>query len=126
MITFFNYCFYRYAKFYKKWGDNGPYVMAFGLLFLAIALYLGSIINFLLYQVGIKYTDQINIGVIVFCCILDFVFSILMDSEGRYKKLEKKYKNEDNVKLKGWGVGLFILFAFLCYIASLVVFRTIG
>ena len=125
MITFFNYCFYRYAKFYKKWGDNGPYVMAFGLLFLAIALYLGSIINILLYQVGIKYTDQINIGVVVFCCILDFVFSILMDSEGRYKKLEKKYKNEDNVKLKGWGVGLFILFAFLCYIASLLIFKTV-
>ena len=125
MITFFNYCFYRYAKFYKKWGDNGPYVMAFGLLFLAIALYLGSIINLLLYQVGIKYTDQINIGVVVFCCILDFVFSILMDSEGRYKKLEKKYKNEDNVKLKGWGVGLFILFAFLCYIASLLIFKTV-
>ncbi len=125
MITFFNYCFYRYAKFYKKWGDNGPYVMAFGLLFLAIALYLGSIINFLLYQVGIEYTDQINIGIAVFCCFLDFVFSILMDSEGRYKKLEKKYKNEDNVKLKGWGVGLFILFAFLCYIASLLIFKTV-
>ena len=124
MITFFNYCFYRYAKFYKKWGDNGPYVMAFGLLFLAIALYLGSIINFLLYQVGIEYTDQINIGIAVFCCFLDFIFSILMDSEGRYKKLEKKYKNEDNVKLKGWGVGLFILFAFLCYIASLLIFKT--
>ena len=125
MITFFNYCFYRYAKFYKKWGDNGPYVMAFGLLFLAIALYLGSIINFLLYQVGIEYTDQINIGIAVFCCFLDFVFSILMDSEGRYKKLEKKYKNEDNVKLKGWGVGLFILFAFLCYIASLLIFKKV-
>ena len=125
MITFFNYCFYRYAKFYKKWGDNGPYVMAFGLLFLAIALYLGSIINFLFYQVGIEYTDQINIGIVVFCFILDFVFSILMDSEGRYKKLEKKYKNEDNVKLKGWGVGLFILFAFLCYIASLLIFKTV-
>lgn len=125
MITFFNYCFYRYAKFYKKWGDNGPYVMAFGLLFLAIALYLGSIINFLLYQVGIEYTDQINIGIAVFCCFLDFIFSILMDSEGRYKKLEKKYKNEDNVKLKGWGVGLFVLFAFLCYIASLLIFKTV-
>ena len=125
MITFFNYCFYRYAKFYKKWGNNGPYVMAFGLLFLAIALYLGSIINFLLYQVGIEYTDQINIGIAVFCCFLDFIFSILMDSEGRYKKLEKKYKNEDNVKLKGWGVGLFILFAFLCYIASLLIFKTV-
>ena len=125
MITFFNYCFYHYAKFYKKWGDNGPYVMAFGLLFLAIALYLGSIINFLLYQVGIEYTDQINIGIAVFCCFLDFIFSILMDSEGRYKKLEKKYKNEDNVKLKGWGVGLFILFAFLCYIASLLIFKTV-
>lgn len=125
MITFFNYCFYRYAKFYKKWGDNGPYVMAFGLLFLAIALYLGSIINFLLYQVGIEYTDQINIGIAVFCCFLDFIFSILMDSEGRYKKLEKKYKNEDNVKLKGWGVGLFILFAFLCYIASLLIFKMV-
>ena len=125
MITFFNYCFYRYAKFYKKWGDNGPYVMAFGLLFLAIALYLSSIINFLLYQVGIEYTDQINIGIAVFCCFLDFIFSILMDSEGRYKKLEKKYKNEDNVKLKGWGVGLFILFAFLCYIASLLIFKTV-
>ena len=125
MITFFNYCFYRYAKFYKKWGDNGPYVMAFGLLFLAIALYLGSIINFLLYQVGIEYTDQINIGIAIFCCFLDFIFSILMDSEGRYKKLEKKYKNEDNVKLKGWGVGLFILFAFLCYIASLLIFKTV-
>ena len=125
MITFFNYCFYRYAKFYKKWGDNGPYVMAFGLLFLAIALYLGSIINFLLYQVGIEYTDQINIGIAVFCCFLDFIFSILMDSEGRYKKLEKKYKTEDNVKLKGWGVGLFILFAFLCYIASLLIFKTV-
>ena len=125
MITFFNYCFYRYAKFYKKWGDNGPYVMAFGLLFLAIALYLGSIINFLLYQVGIEYTDQINIGIAVFCCFLDYIFSILMDSEGRYKKLEKKYKNEDNVKLKGWGVGLFILFAFLCYIASLLIFKTV-
>ena len=125
MITFFNYCFYRYAKFYKKLGDNGPYVMAFGLLFLAIALYLGSIINFLLYQVGIEYTDQINIGIAVFCCFLDFIFSILMDSEGRYKKLEKKYKNEDNVKLKGWGVGLFILFAFLCYIASLLIFKTV-
>ena len=125
MITFFNYCFYRYAKFYKKWGDNGPYVMAFGLLFLAIALYLGSIINFLLYQVGIEYTDQINIGIAVFCCFLDFIFSILMDSEGRYKKLEKKYKNEDNVKMKGWGVGLFILFAFLCYIASLLIFKKV-
>ena len=125
MITFFNYCFYRYAKFYKKWGDNGPYVMAFGLLFLAIALYLGSIINFLLYQVGIEYTDKINIGIAIFCCFLDFIFSILMDSEGRYKKLEKKYKNEDNVKLKGWGVGLFILFAFLCYIASLLIFKTV-
>ena len=125
MITFFNYCFYRYAKFYKKWGDNGPYVMAFGLLFLAIALFLGSIINFLLYQVGIEYTDQINIGIAVFCCFLDFIFSILMDSEGRYKKLEKKYKNEDNIKLKGWGVGLFILFAFLCYIASLLIFKTV-
>ena len=36
-----------------------------------------------------------------------------------------KYKNEDNVKLKGWGVGLFILFAFLCYIASLLIFRMV-
>lgn len=37
MRTIFNYCFYRYAKFYKEWGDNGPYIMAFGLLFLTIA-----------------------------------------------------------------------------------------
>ena len=124
MITFFNYCFYRYAKFYKKWGDNGPYVMAFGLLFLAIALYLGSIINFLLYLVGIEYTDKINIGIAVFCVVLDFVFSILLDSEGRYKKLERKYKKENNIKLKGWGVGLFIVFGLICYITSLIIFKT--
>ena len=126
MKTFFNYCFYRYAKFYKEWGDNGPYVMAFGLLFLTIALYLCSIINLVFYLSGKEYSSKINIGIVVFCCVLDFVFSIFMDSESRYKRLEKKYKNEDNIKLKGWGVGLFILFAFLCYIASLVVFRTIG
>ena len=27
MRTFFNYCFYRYAKFYKEWGDNGRYLL---------------------------------------------------------------------------------------------------
>ena len=124
MKSFFNYCFYRYAKFYKEWGDNGPYIMAFGLLFLTIALYLGSIINFLFYQIGIEYSDKVNIGVVVFCCVIAFVFSILMDSEGRYKKLEKKYKNENKVKLKGWGVGLFIVFGLICYIVSLVVFKT--
>lgn len=124
MKTFFNYCFYRYAKFYKEWGQNGPYVVAFGLLFLTIALYLGAIINILLYLLGIEYTDAINIGIVVFCFGLDFVFSILLDSEGRYKKLEKKYKNEDNVKLKGWGVGLFIVLGFVCYITSLIVFKT--
>jgi len=98
--------------------------MAFGLLFFTIALYLGSIINFLFYLLGIEYTDQINIGIVVFCCVLDFVYSILLDSEGRYKELERKYKNEDNVKLKGWGVGLFILFGFICYITSLIIFKT--
>lgn len=124
MSTFFNYCFYRYAKFYKEWGDNGPYIMAFGLLFLTIALYLGSIINFLLYQIGIEYTNKTSLGVAVFCVVLDFVFSILLDSEGRYKKLARKYKKETNVKLKGWGVGLFIVFGFICYITSLIVFKT--
>ena len=125
MKTFLNYCFYRYAKFYKEWGDNGPYIMAFGLLFLTIALYLGSIINFLFYQIGMEYSDKVNIGVAVFCCVFDFVFSILLDGEGRYKKLEKKYKNENNVKLKGWGVGLFIVFGLICYIVSLMVFKTV-
>ena len=124
MSTFFNYCFYRYAKFYKEWGDNGPYIMAFGLLFLTIALYLGSIVNFLLYIVGLEYTDKVKTGIVVFCFVLDFVFSILLDSESRYKKLEKKYKKETNVKLKGWGVGLFIVFGFICYITSLIVFKT--
>lgn len=124
MKSFLNYCFYRYAKFYKGWGDNGPYIMAFGLLFFTIALYLGSIINFLFYLLGIEYTDKINIGIVVFCCVLDFVYSILLDSESRYKELERKHKNEDNVKLKGWGVGLFILFGFICYITSLIIFKT--
>ena len=124
MKTFFNYCFYRYAKFYKEWGDSRPYIMAFGLLFLTIAFYLGSILNMVLFLTGIEYTNKINLGVIIFCIILNFVFCFLLDAEGRYKTLEKKYKSENNAKLKGWGVGLFIVFGLICYIVSLVVFKT--
>ena len=124
MKTFFNYCFYRYAKFYKEWGDSGPYIMAFGLLFLTIAFYLGSILNMVLFLNGIEYTNKINLGVIIFCVILNFVFCFLFDAEGQYKMLEKKYKNENYAKLKGWGVGLFIVFGLICYIVSLLVFKT--
>ena len=70
------------------------------------------------------WSNKINLGVIIFCVILNFVFCFLLDAEGRYKTLEKKYKSENNAKLKGWGVGLFIVFGMICYIISLVVFKT--
>lgn len=41
--------------------------------------------------------------------LLEFFYDHYVYTEERYKRLEKKYKNEKNKKIKGWGVVLYVI-----------------
>jgi phosphatidylserine synthase len=112
METFFEYCFYRAAKFYKRCGERITYIASGkGTLFLGLFANILTVLLFIFYLLNVKFNPKI----IYVGCIILFILSFFILNEKKYKELDKKYKKEKKSKLKGWLVFLYILGSVLLY-----------
>jgi len=114
LLHFFEYCFYRCAssKFAKKFekeedSDIAPCVW--------ITLCQSwNIIMFIMIFYIITDDEFDFITVYISICIpLVLVNALFLLTRKKYEALKIRYKDEKNKKLKGWGVGLYILLSFL-------------
>lgn len=110
-MNFFDYCFYRAARAYKKKEDD--YVMMGAVI---MALTIASLILFII----IIIIKDINLNIIYTVAFPVIGFSFLFFNEKRYLRLENSYdwENEKNRKLKGWLVALFLIGSLLITFAT--------
>jgi Flp pilus assembly protein TadB len=100
MKTFINYCFYRASKLYKSWSETNIYYISgrYAVVLALVSNVLTLIGLFCLFILGYGY----SINVVYVVVIILAVLGILVLHEKDYKRLEQRYKNEKNSKLKGW------------------------
>lgn len=119
MKTFFEYCFYRASKFYKSWGEtNNYYNSGKAVLILALTSNILTLIGLFCFFI-LGYGYSINVVYLVFITLT--VLSIFVLREKDYKRLEQRYKNEKNSKLKGWLVFFYVIVSFVLYFISLYI-----
>lgn len=119
MRIFFEYCFYRAAKFYKSWGENNNYYISGKFsLFLALCANLLTLIGLFYFIFGTKY----SINIVYLVWILLSVLSFFILNRKKYAELEQRYKEERNSKLKGWLVFLYIIGSIILFFVSLYLY----
>jgi Flp pilus assembly protein TadB len=116
MKTFIYYCFYRASKFYKSWGETNIYYISgrYAVVLALVSNVLTLIGLFCLFILGYGY----SINVVYVVVIILAVLGILVLREKDYKRLEQRYKNEKNSKLKGWLVFFYIIGSVIFYFIS--------
>lgn len=123
MRKLFNYLYYRYANFYKNWGDGTPYRGGYILLFIAIQAYSLTIINVIFHVFKIQMPENFVICFTIPMMILAIMFSFVFDSKKKYEKLHEVYKDEENKKRKIIFAWLFLVVAILLYVFTLICIR---
>jgi len=119
MKTFFEYCFYRSAKFYKSWGENNNfYISGKFSLFLALCCNTLTLIVLIYSLLGTKY----SINIVYLVWILLSVLSFFVLNKKKFAELAEKYKDEKNSKLKGWLVFTYIVGSVILFFVSIYVF----
>jgi hypothetical protein len=116
MYTFFEYCFYRIHFLYvhKKIASD-PNIYASGLVSGCQLFNVLTIIN--IFQIFTNSTYDGDIKFLIWSIALP-IFLInyfILLTEKKYIKLKEKYKEENNRKLKGWGVALYESLSILIY-----------
>lgn len=130
MKQFFQYIYYRIAKSYKNiFGiEEAPGFLliqscySWGLLVLVtiLCVYVLALETIVLWWFGVKTNNwHIIITFIPFGLFYFFAEHFIGDLRIRYKALEERYKNEKLSWLKGIGVFLFVVFAFVSYFVTL-------
>ena len=102
MRKLFNYLYYRYANFYKNWGDETPYIGGYILLFIAIQAYSLTIINVIFHVFKIQMPENFVICFTIPMMIFAIIFSFVFDSKNKYEKLHEVYKDEEKQKAQDY------------------------
>lgn len=114
MKTFFEYCFYRSAKFYKRW-EHSYHVSGKFALFLALYANVLTLISIFCAIFDTSY----GLDIIYLIGGLFGILQFFILDKRKYKELEKRYKGEKNSKLKGWLVFAYIVISVVVYALSL-------
>lgn len=122
----FNYLYYRYASFYKNWGDNSPYLGGYILLFIAIQGYLLTIVNVLSYVFRIQTPKNLVIYSTIPMLILVIMFTFVFDGKKKYEELHELFKDGETKKCKMIFPWFFFIFAILLYTLTLILARVNG
>jgi len=113
----FNYVFYKSSIFYEKWGEENGYIAGGVVTSMSIVSILLSVLIFVLH---FCFNETINSAfvwiAVIICGALSFFFK-----EEKYKELKEKYVGEDNSKLKGWLVFLYVIGTVGLYFMSLYI-----
>ena len=125
MKTLFYYCYYRIASFYRSCYDgdylNQGYSILFFTFFLitsSIGVPISSIINKELTKI-----DFFIMGMPFFIWYIWIVFFLSKEYKmEKFKQLEKRYKNENHKKLKGWLIALYAFGTLVLYLVMLGIF----
>ena len=123
MMACLDYVFYRITKCYIKHGETfddwpGYIIVAASVGFWACGV-LFLLFGLLGYSLPTAKAHMIVYGVLFLISLI--LFRKRYISESLYRQLCKKYNQETNAKLKGWGVFLFIIFSILFYLFGLYV-----
>ena len=101
--------YYRTAKFYKFFGENGYESIGMIILLGSFSFYFIAILYFLSLFFKLPFHDELAGAIIlVFTIIGSFV-----GNEKLFKKLELIYKEDRNKKMKGSLIAFFHMFSFI-------------
>jgi len=115
LLHFFEYCFYRCTdcKFSQKSDKDAPHLAPIAWITACQAWNILTIITIYYIIIDTKF-DFIAIVPPIFITIslVNFLFFL---TKKKYGELKEYYKDEENRKLKGWGVALYIFLSFLIW-----------
>ncbi len=115
MKDLFLYIYYRIVRFYKYWEDWDPLVKGMMFFLLILSFYLSSFVVIFLSCKGMDPPIEL-LGILAAASA--FIGSFF-STEKLYSRLDNKYRNEPNNKLKGWLVFAFVIGGFLSFFISL-------
>lgn len=108
IINFLDYCFYRACCFHKR----HPFFFsdfAYGASTFLGVTHFFHIMSLSLIWSAITGLECNAVYLLIISLLLEFYYDHYVYTEERYKGLEKKYKNEKNKIIKGWGVVLYVM-----------------
>ena len=104
-MKFFSYCFYRISSAYKFLDSTGYYIYGSGVVSACQSFNTITIISVLLSFSRYKLSNEIITTTIIFY----FVINFFLYGKDKYKKLQKRWKDEKHKTLKGWFVFVYII-----------------
>lgn len=114
IIVFWDYFFYRAYCFFKR----HPFIhsdFAFGASTAVGVTHMWHILTLCILWSAF-WDCQINIVYpIVLSLLLWFYYDNYLYTEGKFKMLAQKYKNEKRKKAKGWGIVMYIISSILIF-----------
>ena len=114
MKDLFLYIYYRIVRFYKYWGDWDALGTGMMFFLLITSFYFSSIVIIYFNSKGTEAPIEL-LGILA--ASLAFIGSFF-STEKLYSRLDNKYWNEPNKKLKGWLVFAFVIGGFLSFFIS--------
>lgn len=108
IINFLDYCFYRACCFHKR----HPFFFsnfAYGASTFLGVTHLFYIMSLSLIWSAVTGLECNAVYPIIIWILLCYYYDSYVYTEERYKRLVKKYKNEKNKRIKGWGVVLYVI-----------------
>ena len=114
MKELFNYCFYRIALFYKNRLPLEDHIrQGHSVLIIALAFYLLSITELVLFFLDLNITKAIAMFILVpSFLILFFIEKIFPNSDLLFEEKTKQYQFEQHKWIKGLLVFVFVIFSF--------------
>ena len=115
MKDLFLYIYYRIVRFYQYWSDWNALGTGMMFFLLILSFYLSSFVVIFLSCKGMDPPIEL-LGILAAASA--FIGSFF-STEKLYSRLDNKYRNEPNKKLKGWLVFAFVIGGFLSFFISL-------
>ena len=123
MLSFFEYCFYKYCNRYTKWSKHFKISTSFwGERFVSTMVLLNVLTMIMCIQLLLCkkiFFLHLSILTLIIVIPLDTAF-VNHFTEKKYKELEKKYEDEKNAKLKEIGVFIYSLLSIIIVIVLLI------
>ena len=122
IINFLDYCFYRACCFHKR------HPFFFSDFVLGASTFMGVTHLFHIMSLSLIWSAVTGLECnaaypAIIGILLCFYYDHYVYTEERYKRLVKKYKNEKNKKIKGWGVVLYVIISMSTFFILIMLFR---
>lgn len=125
MKKLFNYCFYRIAFFYKRHLPFEDYLgQGIFLQLFADFLYIATLIALILELMGIKFTKEIAIILLIpYVIVTIFMNRLFPNQEELFEEMSIKYQHEKGRWIKGLLIFLYLIMSIASYIMVICAFK---